>query len=491
MPAKFSALRFFKTLVKYLALFWLVVAAVLMCIYLYLISQSTKQGDITWQSCYRPAYLSWFVLPPSIQLQCATISVPVDYSKPHGKSFIIPLTRLPSKNPNAIGELLLLNGGPGGHSLDMTLLLSDSFGRTVKDNFHIIGYAPRGVAPSSPALDCGGADSTDSKAYYESCVKHIGADILPFISSKDVIKDLDVIRAKIGSETWSMVGYSYGTKLVTKYAEHYPTRLRAGVADGVVDTSEALMSITANQYKNAQLAFDEFIKTCTSPCIFDTNKDPNTAFIEKLSDISAKNLTDKNGDKIDSQSILKIFEEHLNDSLYWSDMMTMLEELDKGKTTTYNTQKLISELEAKGFSEDALNLVNCADSAPKLSKDEYIQQAKIVDAQAHYNDIEPKSNEDYLDTCYYWQWQATDDLTENLVTKATPDLLFVAQQYDFATPLSNAISMAQRFDDTLIYTPYHGHTVSLSSTNACVDEHVVSYLINPTITFGSKKILCK
>lgn len=59
-----------------------------------------------------------------------------------------------------------------------------------------------------------------------------------------------------------MVGYSYGTKLVAKYAEHYPTRLRAGVADGVVDTSETLFTILKNQYKGSQIAFDAFIKTC-------------------------------------------------------------------------------------------------------------------------------------------------------------------------------------------------------------------------------------
>ncbi|OPH33873.1 alpha/beta hydrolase [Moraxella lacunata] len=172
-------------------------------------------------------------------------------------------------------------------------------------------------------------------------------------------------------------------------------------------------------------------------------------------------------------------------------MMTMLGELDRGETGEFNTQLLISEFGEKGFSKDALSLINCADSAPKLSRDEYIKQAKIIDEQARYDDIKKRSDDDYLDACYYWQWQATDDLDENLITNDTPNLLFVAQKYDLATPLANAVNMAKRFDDTLIYTPNHGHTVSLSGMNACVDGYVVKYLLDPKMTFDKKVILCE
>lgn len=485
-----------KSAIKYFALFIIGVIIILMCFYLYLISLSTKQGDITWHSCYRPAYLSWFVLRPSVRLQCATVDVPVDYKHPNGRTFTLPLTRLPSKG-NPIGDLLLLNGGPGGHSLDMTMMLSDDYGQTIKDNFNVLGYAPRGVAPSNPTIDCGGMNeidengNTQAKAYMDACIQHTGADILPFISSKEVVKDLDSIRAYLGVETWSMIGYSYGTKLVAKYAEHYPAHLRAGVTDGVVDTSETLFIISKNQYKGAQFAFDEFMKSCQNNCIFDKALDPNTAFINKLADISAKNLTDKNGDKIDSESILVIFNENMIEGIYWEENMAILEALDRGETSAYNIAKSFSELGEKGFTKDALSLINCADSAPKLDKDDYIKQAKIIDEQARYDDIRQRSDDDYLDACYYWQWQATDDLEENLITDDTPNLLFISQKYDFATPLANAMTMAKRFDDTLIYTPHHGHTVSLSGLNACVDDYVVKYLLNPKLKFDKKLILCE
>lgn len=482
----------FYHILKLLAVAVGVVLIVVAGIYLYVIMQTTKQGDIAWQSCYHPKYLSWFTISPPTRLQCAIVHVPVNHAKPDGKQFAIPLTRLPSNNPNAIGDLLILNGGPGGHSLDTaTFLPNDEPSTKIQNSFHLIGYAPRGVAPSTPSIDCGGTDEDDAQAYMQACVERIGADVLPFISSKDVVQDLDVIRQKLGNQTWSMLGYSYGTKLVAKYAERYPYALRAGVLDGVVDTSEDLFTILNNQYKYAQIAFDEFIKRCPDTCVFDKNKDVNQAFIETLKTIENKKLTDKNGDMIDSESILEIFNENLGDEYYWQDLYTMFGELHQGKTHEYNTQKLISEFGEKSFSEDALTLINCADSAPKLSKDEYIQAIKAIDKQARYDDIKPKKDDEYLDACYYWVYPATDDLTENLITKNTPNLLFVAQKFDFATPLANAITMTNRFDDTLVYTPNYGHTVSLSGTNACVDSSVVRYLLDPKQTFDSKMMFCE
>ncbi|WP_066800495.1 alpha/beta fold hydrolase [Moraxella oblonga] len=470
--------------------FWLFVVVV--SIY----RQVDVQGEVRWHSCQRLAYWSWFVLEkPPAKLQCATIQVPVDYANPDGKQFTLALTRLPSKNPNPIGDLLLLDGGPGANSLQMPfMMLGGEYADKVKDNFHLIGYTPRGIAPSSPVIDCGGLDEVEgAKDYLDACTQKIGADVLPFIGSKEVVKDLDSIRTRLGVETWSMVGYSYGTKLVSQYAKHYPTRLRAGVADGVVDTTEDLFTMLTNQYHNAQLAFEGFMTFCLAEvsCVFDGDKEPSVAFLETLHDIEAKNLTDQDGDKISAKSMLKIFDENVNYQVFWYDMVMMFDELNQGKTNLYDAQKRLSEFAQKGFNNDALILVNCADSAPKLSKEDYIKHAKHVDKQAHYDDIMPIRDEEYLDTCFYWQYQAGDNLAENLVNERTPNLLFVSHEHDLATPFANAKTMAERFDDPLIVVPYHGHTVSLFGTNLCVDDHVVRYLTDPKTDFGEKVMYCE
>lgn len=471
-------------------LFWV------FCAVVHVYRQVDVQGEVRWHSCQRLTYWSWFVFEkPPAELQCATIKVPVDYANPDGKQFTLALTRLPSKNPKPIGDLLLLDGGPGANSLHMSFwMLGGEYTDKVKENFHLIGYAPRGIAPSSPVMDCGGLDESEgAKRYLDTCIQRTGADILPFIGSKEVVRDLDSIRSRLGVETWSMVGYSYGTKLVSKYAEHYPTRLRAGVVDGVVDTAEDLFTILANQHHGAQLAFEGFMVFCLmdNACVFDGDKEASVAFLDTLHDIEAKNLTDQDGDKIDAESVLKIFDDNVNHQAFWHDMVMMFDELNRGKTDLYNTQKRISEFSKKGFNNDALVLVNCADSAPKLSKEDYIKHAKHVDKQARYDDVVPVTDEEYLDTCFYWQHNAGDDLAENLIDERTPNLLFVSHEHDLATPFANAKTMAKRFDDPLVVVPYYGHTISLFGTNLCVDDYVVQYLTDPSVDFGEKVMYCE
>lgn len=481
---------------KYLLVALLIAVIGVGAIFYWIYQKGETQGSVAWQSCQRLEYRSWFVFgEPPAELQCAVVHVPVNHAKPDGKTFAIALTRLPSKNPNAVGELLLLDGGPGSNSLSMAFFMLDgAYAEQVKDNFHLIGYAPRGVPPSSPAMDCGGLDeSSGAKKYVQMCTQKTGADILPFIGSKDVVKDLDYIRAQLDVDTWSMVGYSYGTKLVAKYAEHYPNRLRAGVADGVVDTAEDLFTVLVNQYKGAQFAFERFMEFCQmqGECVFEGDKEPSRAFVDKLHHIETKNLTDKNGEAITAVSLLKIFDENVNHESFWQDMVVMFADLEVGGVEAYQTQKEFSKLNEKGFSNDALVLVNCADSAPKMSKDDYLKHAKLVDAQARYDDITPVSEEEYLDACYYWEYGAGDELAENLVNERTPNLLFISHEHDLATPLGNAQTMSKRFGDTLIVVPQHGHTVGLFGTNACVDEVVVRYLNEPSTDFGEGAMICE
>lgn len=468
--------KFFKITLKIISSILVILLIVIAIGYGYLLSKESTQGDISWQSCYRPMFWSWFSLPPPAYLQCAAIELPLDDA--HDKTITLAMTRLASTNHDA-QNLLLLSGGPGGHSLDMIgWLPDDKYTKTLKEHFHILGIAQRGVKPST-AIDCGGVREEDgAKTYVDACVQHSGLDFIKSISTINTVKDLDKIRRKLNIETWSMLSYSYGTKIVAQYAEHYPTHLKAGVLDGVVDTSEDLFAIWSNQQAGAQLAFNRFMSSChqSNHCIFNQSKDQDHEFLMTIAKLSDQKLTDKNNDPIDESAILAMIEDGLGDELVWADIYAMLDELSNGKTSKYNELLFIQEFSKKDFSQDAFTGINCADSAPK-DRSDYLDKAKAINKIASYNDIE-RSDDDLLDACYYWPFDGADDLDANLITKDTPTLLFVAQTHDFATPLSNAKNMANRFGDYLIYTPYFGHTVSLSGTNACIDDAVINYLIN-------------
>lgn len=55
--------------------------------------------------------------------QCATIQVPLDYSKPDGQKISLAISRLPARNSSQrIGSLLVNPGGPGASAIDFMRL---------------------------------------------------------------------------------------------------------------------------------------------------------------------------------------------------------------------------------------------------------------------------------------------------------------------------------------------------------------------------------
>lgn len=84
--------------------------------------------------------------------ECATIRVPLDYDRPHGRRIELALIRLPAGNPaRRIGSLFTNPGGPGtsgiGHVRDLARL---AYPAKVQARFDIVGFDPRGVGASTP-----------------------------------------------------------------------------------------------------------------------------------------------------------------------------------------------------------------------------------------------------------------------------------------------------------------------------------------------------
>ena len=60
--------------------------------------------------------------------------------------------------------------------------------------------------------------------------------MLPHLGTLNVARDMDRIRKALGEKKLNYLGYSYGTSIGQMYAQLFPTRIRAMVLDGVVNT---------------------------------------------------------------------------------------------------------------------------------------------------------------------------------------------------------------------------------------------------------------
>ncbi|MFI8889123.1 alpha/beta hydrolase [Streptomyces paradoxus] len=179
-------------------------------------------------------------------LQCATVPVPVDYADPGGARIDLMISRLVSTSPDKRRGTLMLNpGGPGGSGLALpALLVARGLPAGVLDSYDLIGMDTRGIGHSAP-VTCGltldgpytsnippyapdDAAVTDqaktAEKVAEQCARQDNDGRLRHLTTANTARDLDRIRAALGEEKTSYLGYSYGTALGAAYASMFPER---------------------------------------------------------------------------------------------------------------------------------------------------------------------------------------------------------------------------------------------------------------------------
>ena len=128
-----------------------------------------------------------------------------------------------------------------------------SAAESVAAEYDIVGFDPRGVGSSVPALSCDpgffagvrpnyipaspAAEQVlvnRAKTYAADCGKKYGW-LLPYMTSQDAARDMDAIRAAFGVSKINYYAFSYGTYLGQVYATLFPDRVRRMVLDSVVD----------------------------------------------------------------------------------------------------------------------------------------------------------------------------------------------------------------------------------------------------------------
>ncbi len=187
--------------------------------------------------------------------ECAMLSVPVDYAKPGGRHISLALDMIPATAPKSQqqGILLVNPGGPGASGLPLAAEVAQGLSPGAAAQYDIVGFDPRGVGSSVPALSCDpgffagprpnyipanpAAEQVlinRAKTYAADCGKRFGW-LLPYMTTQDTARDMDAIRAAFGVSKISYYAFSYGTYLGQVYATLFPDRVRRMVLDSVVD----------------------------------------------------------------------------------------------------------------------------------------------------------------------------------------------------------------------------------------------------------------
>ncbi|MGH3186027.1 MAG: alpha/beta fold hydrolase, partial [Streptosporangiaceae bacterium] len=186
---------------------------------------------------------------------CTMLSVPLDYADPGGRHISLALDMIPATAPASQqqGIMLVNPGGPGGSGLSLAPAVAQGLDSTVAADYDIVGFDPRGVGSSVPELSCDQSFFAGvrpnyipanpaaeqvlinrAKTYADDCEQKFGW-LLPYMTTQDVARDMDSIRAAFGVSKINYYAFSYGTYIGQVYATLFPARVRRMVLDSTVD----------------------------------------------------------------------------------------------------------------------------------------------------------------------------------------------------------------------------------------------------------------
>jgi pimeloyl-ACP methyl ester carboxylesterase len=173
-------------------------------------------------------------------------------------------------------------GGPGASGVEFERDAAFAYD-TLNQHFDLVSFDPRGVGASRPirCLSPAGMDAffhadpipdtaarrarlvAVNRAFADGCWKRNG-DYLRHIGSIDTVRDMDVLRAALGDRKLTYYGASYGTYLGARFAELFPTHIRAMVLDGAVDPSQDTVTADIGQAKGFETNLDDFLNWCVA-----------------------------------------------------------------------------------------------------------------------------------------------------------------------------------------------------------------------------------
>ncbi|MGW7364976.1 alpha/beta hydrolase [Streptomyces sp. NPDC054841] len=205
---------------------------------------ASQAGALKWTSCATEKYP---------RLECAQLAVPLDHTDPHSRRISLALSRVRHTARTFQGPLLVNPGGPGGSGRKLAGFVAASLPVKVAAQYDVVGFDPRGVGASKPALNCRPghfapvrpdtvpgnqeleeANLARARSFTQACTAKYG-NVLPHMHTVAMAKDLDLIRQALGATQINYLGYSWGTYLGAVYAKHFPHRVRRAVFDSVVN----------------------------------------------------------------------------------------------------------------------------------------------------------------------------------------------------------------------------------------------------------------
>lgn len=468
-------------------------------------------SDPATDSAYARYYdqkLDWTTCEDYEDAECATLTVPKAWNDPSKGDVHLAMLRVRATDSSK-ASLLMNPGGPGGSGVDFvgasgTSVVSES----VRKNYDLVGFDPRGVG-ASDGITClddkqtdeylastfdmetaeGLAEGTDWLTRIASACKEHSGDMLGYMDTYSAARDMDVMRAAVGSDKLDYLGFSYGTYLGATYADLYPARTGRFVLDGALDPSLNGDQMTAGQaegFEKAAHAFGDWcVEQASTMCPFDGSGDDAVEALQKFfADVDAEPLPTSDDDRPLTGSLarqavlLGMYEDG-----YWTYLARALKLAvdDQDGTQLLALADAANERDVDGHysgnSTYAITAVNCLDH-PAHEDDAWMKQNSAELAKKY-----PTFGADMGYTglsCKLWPVGPMRSPAP-IHAQGSDLIVVIGTTGDPATPYAWAESLDSQLDNSALITfNGNGHT-AYGRSGGCVEDAVDQYLLAGTV----------
>jgi len=442
--------------------------------------------------------------------QCSTFNVPIDYANPSDSALQISVIRKLATG-SALGSLILNPGGPGGSGIEYTTYAEYVVSDTLRENFDIVGFDPRGVGKSTP-VECLSDEQTDeyialdgspdnqaevdqvqamSELFARTCATN-SSDTYKFLDSISATKDIDILRALLGDEKLNWLGKSYGSFLGATYADLFPDRVGRMLLDGAIDPTLSNEQLSYGQALGFELALQRFVDDCASrdDCPLSASGESGVSEITNLLiQLDANPVTLDDGRLFtESMGTVGIVGSLYDKQYGWPDLRTYLgDAFDNdfsglAESVDFYTGRQ-SDGSFKDNSNDAIAAVNCLDRPDRATPEQTVALASEWKKVApNFGAFLAWSNL----SCSYWKADATGTPKE-ITAPGTPKILVVGTVNDPATPYQWAQALATQLSSGVLLTlDGDGHTAYYQGSK-CIDKVVDDFYLTGEVEPG---IIC-
>ena len=437
---------------------------------------------------------------------CTTVTAPLDWADPGAGEIELSVIRSRAEGAGEpIGSLLTNPGGPGASGVGLIRdSVSFAVGDAVRERFDVIGFDPRGVGEST-AVHCYDASDMDSYLFDipegergtdawagELLDRHAdfaaacdaGSDgILPYITTENAARDMDLLRAVLGDAQLNYLGYSYGTFLGATYAKLYPERVGRLVLDGAIDPAVPGLDVGITQGIGFESALRAYMASCLEDdeCPFRGSVDDAMADVGTLlASVDRDPIENADGRVLGADALMTAIISALYSQDSWSFLTAALTDVLAGDPAVafqladfyYNRQEGVY----LDNSTEAFRAYNCMDYPLDSTPEEEAAAEALLATEA------PTVAPYWIgpDPCEVWPYPATGVRAPIAAEGAAP-IVVVGTTNDPATPYEWSVSLADQLASGVLVTRVgEGHT-GYNKGNACVDGAVESYLIDGTV----------